>query len=87
MKIYSVYDPEFKPYGKTLEGYDTAELRAAMKAGPERGGCREIRLAPDVRFDALKSQVRSGLSNADIPWWNAVKGFTTTGSGNVIIRW
>ena len=64
-----------------------AELRAAMMAGPERGGCREIRLAPDVRFDALKSQIRSGLSNADIPWWNAVKGFTTTGSGNVIIRW
>ena len=26
MIIYSVYDPEFKPYGKVLEGYDTAEL-------------------------------------------------------------
>ena len=31
MKIYSVTDPEFKPYGKILEGYDTAELLAAMK--------------------------------------------------------
>ena len=30
MKIYSVYDPEFKAYGKVLEGYDTAELREAM---------------------------------------------------------
>ena len=30
MKIYSVCDPEFKPYGKVLEGYDTAELVAAM---------------------------------------------------------
>ena len=32
MKIYSIYDPEFKPYGKVLEGYDTAELVEAMKA-------------------------------------------------------
>lgn len=31
MKIYSVTDPEFKAYGKVLEGYDTAELLAAME--------------------------------------------------------
>ena len=31
MKIYSVYDPEFKAYGKVLEGFDTAELLEAMK--------------------------------------------------------
>ena len=31
MKIHSVYDPEFKPYGKVLEGYGTAELLEAMK--------------------------------------------------------
>ena len=34
MKIYSVKDPEFKPYGKVLEGYDTAELLAAMEKIP-----------------------------------------------------
>ena len=32
MKIYSVNDREFKPYGKLLESYDTAELAAAMEA-------------------------------------------------------
>ena len=39
MKIYSVLNPEFKPYGKVLEGLDTAELVAAMKgiAMPESG--------------------------------------------------
>lgn len=39
MKIYSVYDPEFRPYGRVLEGYDTAELLAAMAAieMPESG--------------------------------------------------
>ncbi len=34
MKIYSVTDPAFKPYGKILEGYDTAELCAAMEQIP-----------------------------------------------------
>ena len=32
MKIHSVYDPEFKPYGQVLPGYDSAELVAAMEA-------------------------------------------------------
>lgn len=31
MHIYSVSDPEFKAYGKVLEGYDTAELLSAME--------------------------------------------------------
>jgi len=30
MQIYTVYDPEFKPYGEVLEGYDTAEVLQAM---------------------------------------------------------
>ena len=34
MKIYSVNDPEFKPYGKVLKGYDTEELIAAMEEIP-----------------------------------------------------
>lgn len=34
MKIYSVYDEQFRPYGKVLEGYDTAELVNAMNAIP-----------------------------------------------------
>ena len=34
MKVYSVTDPEFSPYGKVLEGYDTAALRMAMNRIP-----------------------------------------------------
>ena len=39
MKMYSVHDPEFAPYGKVLEGYDTEKLREAMMAIalPEEG--------------------------------------------------
>ena len=31
MHIYSVSDPEFRSYGKLLDGYDTAELLSAME--------------------------------------------------------
>ena len=31
MKIYSVKDPAFAPYGKILEGYDTAELLRVLE--------------------------------------------------------
>ena len=34
MKIYSVHDPEFIPYGKVLEGYDTSCLLNAMNTIP-----------------------------------------------------
>ncbi len=30
MKIHSIYDAEFKPYGQVLQGYDTKELQEAM---------------------------------------------------------
>lgn len=32
MRIYSVYDAEFKPYGKVISGYDTEELRKTLDA-------------------------------------------------------
>ena len=43
MKIYSVSDPEFRPYGKVLTGYDTSALVAAMQTVPmpERGTAYE----------------------------------------------
>ena len=31
MKIYSVLNPEFKPYGKVLEGYDTSALLQTLR--------------------------------------------------------
>ena len=34
MKIYSVSDSAFKPYGKLLTGFDTAALVAAMQTIP-----------------------------------------------------
>ncbi|MBR2256171.1 MAG: DUF4867 family protein [Blautia sp.] len=47
MKFYAVTDPEFAPYGKVLEGYDTKELLAAMEqiAMPEQGTAYEPGIA------------------------------------------
>lgn len=47
MKIYSVNDPEFREYGKVLEGYDTKELVDAMNniALPAEGTAYEPGIA------------------------------------------
>ena len=34
MKIYSVFDAEFAPYGRVMEGYDTRPLLEAMRRFP-----------------------------------------------------
>ena len=31
MKVFSVYDEEFRPYGKVIDGYDVSQLLEAMK--------------------------------------------------------
>ena len=60
MKIYSVSDPAFKPYGKVLTGFDTAALIAAMKTVPmpESGTAYEPSHSPHLEesgiFDAMQ---------------------------------
>lgn len=56
MHIYSVFDPEFKPYGKVLEGYDTKELLAAMNeiALPEAGTAYEPGIESLERCEIFK---------------------------------
>ena len=40
MKIYSVFDPEFKPYGQVVTGMDdtVAELLSVLKDAPQGPG-------------------------------------------------
>ena len=66
MHIYSVTDPEFKPYGKILEGYDTAELLAAMKQidMPAEGTAYEPGIASleaCAIFDELRDRAYGGM--------------------------
>jgi len=66
MHIYSVFDPEFKPYGKVLTGYDVSALLAAMAAIPlpEEGTAYEPGIpaleAADV-FSELRDRAYGGM--------------------------
>lgn len=61
MKIFSVYDAEFKPYGKVLSGYDTKALLAAMAeiALPESGTAYEPGI-PALEACELFAALRDG---------------------------
>ena len=66
MKIYSVYDPEFKPYGQVLSGYDTQELcQAMLKIDlPEAGTAYEPgidSLEACAIFPALRDRAYGGM--------------------------
>ena len=70
MKIYSVYDSEFAPYGRVMEGYDTAALCKAMRrfplpgrggadgpSGLERGGAGLYSALRDSAFGGMPVQI------------------------------
>ena len=66
MKIYSVYDAEFAPYGKVLDGYDTTCLVKAMKtiALPEEGTAYEPSipvLEATCSFGEFQNRAYAGL--------------------------
>ena len=66
MYIYSVYDSEFKAYGKVLEGYDTAAITAAMDeiAMPDSGVAYEPAIASLEScgiFSALENRAFGGM--------------------------
>lgn len=66
MKIHSVYDDEFKPYGKVIEGYDIAELQVAMLniPMPEEGVAYEASIASleyTSAFGKLQNNVYGGM--------------------------
>ena len=66
MKIYSVSDPAFKPYGKILTGFDTTALVAAMQTVPmpESGTAYEpsiSALEESGIFDAMQDRAYGGM--------------------------
>ena len=61
MKIESIYDPSFRPYGQVLAGYDTKALTASMEAIPlpERGVAYEPSIAA-LEASAIFGQLQNG---------------------------
>lgn len=66
MKIYSVCDSEFEPYGRVMEGYDTAALCKAMRRFPlpESGTAYEpslLELESAGLYSALRDSAFGGM--------------------------
>lgn len=74
MKIYSVLDKEFAPYGKVLGGYDTSELLAALdRATPLPDGVdyvmSEAALESTALFGKLQNNAYGGMP-IQLGWCN-----------------
>lgn len=58
MKIYSVHDPEFVPYGKVLEGYDTKALLNTLEtATPLPEGVAYVPSQPELEALPIAGQL------------------------------
>ena len=68
MKILSVYDPEFKSYGKVIEGYDFDQLKKAMLDidFPESGVAYEPGIASLEACDVFADLRDRGFGGIDI---------------------
>ena len=74
MKIYSIYDAEFAPYGKVLEGYDTAQLlRTLEQVTPVPQGVDYVPAQPELEglpIAGLISQNAYGGMPVQLGWCN-----------------
>ncbi len=62
MKIYSVLDPEFAPYGKVVEGYDMTEMLTALKEKtPLPEGVDYVAEDPALQNLAISAEIRNTL--------------------------
>ena len=74
MKIYSVYDPEFRPYGQVLEGYDTAPIVEALaNHTPLPEGVEYVPSEPALESLPVKKQMQDhvfGGMPVQLGWCN-----------------
>ncbi len=60
MKIHSIHDPEFLPYGKVLEGYDTALLLKTLdEVTPLPDGVEYVPSQPELEALPIAAQIAS----------------------------
>lgn len=74
MKIYSIYDSEFTPYGKVLEGYDTKELLETLAAAtPLPEGVDYVPSQPELELLPIAKRIASnayGGMPVQLGWCN-----------------
>ncbi len=53
MKLYSVKDSEFRPYGRVIDGYDFSELISVLKASTPCPDSDTVYVASDKKLETL----------------------------------
>ena len=53
MKLYSVSDSEFRPYGRVIDGYDFSELISVLKDSTPCPGSGTVYVASDEKLESL----------------------------------
>ena len=61
MKIYSIYEPEFAPYGKILPGYDLREVLQTLEACPAGSGVEYVPSEPTLEALPFAAYARDNL--------------------------
>lgn len=65
MKLYSIHDPEFRPYGHEIQGYDCSELIRAMADTPLPEDVLYVPSAPELEalsvFQEISEREFGGL--------------------------
>lgn len=62
MKIYSVYDPEFRDYGQVVTGYDTEALKKTLEdATPLPEGVGYVPEEPELQNLPITAEIRDRL--------------------------
>ena len=62
MKIYSIYDSEFREYGQVVTGYETEELKKTLDAAtPLPKGVEYVPEQPELQNLAVTAEIRDRL--------------------------
>ena len=89
MKIESVFDAAFAPYGKVLPGYDTAELVAALeKYTPLPEGTEYVASQPELEALPIAAQLAAnayGGMSIELGWCNGHNTKLNCGSSDFVL--
>lgn len=61
MELINVRDPEFKTYGRVIEGYDVSGLMEAMESTPLPEGVVYVACAPELEKLPLAAELADGI--------------------------
>lgn len=78
MKIYSVYDEEFKAYGRIVDGYDMTEVKEALETIPLPEGVDYVAEDPVLQNLAITKEIEARLMGGQPVEMGWVTGHNTT---------